>query len=287
MDKKITQLYQDYQTGRVVRREFIKKLTILAGSTAAAMSLLPILGSKKAYASAFSPDDEDVISEFITYPGASGEMRALLSRPKGEKKLPAAIVIHENRGLQPHIQDVNKRMAREGFLSIAPDALSPLGGTPKDDEDAARTGMRELDGEKTTGDFVAAVKYLKTHPLSTGKVGCTGFCWGGGMTNQVAVNEPELNAAAPYYGRQPDIADVPRIKAAVMAHYAGEDQRINAGIEAFEKALKDSGIDYQIFIYEGAQHGFNNDSNTSRYHEEAAKLAWKRTIRFFKEKLQV
>jgi carboxymethylenebutenolidase len=285
MDKRIIRLYDEYQSGQVDRREFIKKLTLLAGSTAAAMSLLPVLDSKSANASAFF-QDEDVHSEFITYPGASGDMRALLSHPKGEMKLPAAIVIHENRALQPHIQDVNKRMAREGFLSIAPDALSPLGGTPEDDVDAARSKMRELDSEKTTKDFVAAVKYLKTHPLSTGKVGCTGFCWGGGMTNQVAVNDPDLNAAAPYYGRQPDPEDVPKIKAAVMAHYAGEDARINAGIEAFEKALKESGIDYQIFIYEGAQHGFNNDSNPGRYHEEAAKLAWKRTIGFFKEKLK-
>ena len=285
MDKKITRLYDDYQSGRVDRRVFIKKLSLLAGGTAAAMSLLSVLDSKSAYAASFNFDDEDVHSEFITYPGASGDMRALLSHPKGGKDLPAVIVIHENRALQPHIQDVNKRMAREGFLSIAPDALSPLGGTPEADEDAARNLMGELDGEKTTKDFVAAVKYLKTHPLSTGKVGCTGFCWGGGMTNQVAVNEPDLNAAAPYYGRQPDPKDVPKIKAAVMAHYAGEDKRINAGIEAFEKALKEAGIDYQIFVYEGAEHGFNNDSNENRFHEEAAKLAWKRTVGFFKEKL--
>lgn len=286
MDKKITDLYKDFQRGRVVRREFIKKLSILAGSTATAMSLLSVLDSNSAYAASFSMENEDVHSEFITYPGASGAMRALMSHPKGKKRLPTAIVIHENRGLQPHIHDVNKRMAREGFLSIAPDALSPLGGTPDNDEDAARTKMRELDGEKTTKDFVAAVNYLKTHPLSNGKVGCTGFCWGGGMTNQVAVNEPELNAAVPYYGRQPDAADVPKIKAAVLAHYAGNDQRINEGIEAFEKALKKSGIDYQIFIYEGAQHGFNNDSNETRYHKEASTLAWKRTVRFFKEKLK-
>ena len=177
-------------------------------------------------------------------------------------------------------------MAKEGFLAIAPDALSPLGGTPKEDVDAARTKMRELDGAQTTKDFVAAVKYLNTHPMSTGKVGCTGFCWGGAMTNQVAVNAPDLDAAVPYYGRQPAAEDVPKIKASVMAHYAGEDERINAGIEAFEKSLKEAGIEYQIFVYEGAQHAFNNDSNPSRYHKEAAQLAWKRTIGFFKEKLK-
>ena len=286
MDDKINRLYDQYHLGHIGRRKFIKKLSLLAGSTAAAMSMLSVLDSKSAYAAALSLDDADVHSEFITYPGASGEMRALLSRPKGEKKLPAVIVIHENRGLQPHIQDVNMRMAREGFLSVAPDALSPLGGTPKDDVDGATAKMRELDNDQTTKDFVAAVKYLETHPLSTGKVGCTGFCWGGGMTNQVAVNAPDLDAAVPYYGRQPAVEDVPKIKAAVMAHYAGEDERINAGIEAFEKAMKEAHIDYQIFIYEGAQHAFNNDSNPDRYNEEAAKLAWGRTIGFFKEKLE-
>jgi carboxymethylenebutenolidase len=284
MDEKINRLFEEYRSGQVDRREFIKKLTLLAGSTAAAMSLLSVLDSQPASAAATSR--QNVQSEFITYPGASGEMRALLSRPGGSGKLPAVIVIHENRGLQPHIQDVNKRMAAEGFLSLAPDALSPLGGTPADDEDAARAGMGKLDGETTTKDFVAAVKYLKTHPLSTGKVGCTGFCWGGAMTNQVAVNAPDLDAAVPYYGRQPAAEDVPKIKADIMAHYAGEDARINAGIEAFEKALKAAGIEYQIFIYEGAQHAFNNDSNPGRYHEEAAKLAWERTIGFFKEKLK-
>ncbi len=263
----------------------MKRLAVITGGAAAATGVMDLLDSNAAYAAALSLDPEDVLSEFITYPGASGEVRALLSRPKGRKRLPAVIVIHENRGLQPHIQDVNRRMAREGFLSIAPDALSPLGGTPEDDPDAARSKMGELDAEKTTGDFVAAVKYLKTHPLTTGKVGCTGFCWGGGVTNQVAVHAPDLDAAAPYYGRQPASEDVPRIRAAVMAHYAGDDERINAGIEAFEEALKEAGIDYQIFVYEGAKHAFNNDSNPSRYNEEAAKLAWERTVGFFREKL--
>ena len=175
-------------------------------------------------------------------------------------------------------------MAAEGFLAIAPDALSPLGGTPENEDDA-RTRMRDLNMDDTCADFVAEVKYLETHPLSTGKVGCTGFCWGGAMTNQVSVKSPDLDASVPYYGTTPKSEDVPKIKASVMAHYAGEDARINAGIPDFEEALKKAGIDYQIFVYEGAQHAFNNDSNPARYHEEAAKLAWKRTIGFFKEKL--
>jgi carboxymethylenebutenolidase len=286
MESRIRELYNDYRKGNVSRREFLKRLALFAGGTAAAMSILPSLKNNYAKAAVTSWVEPDVHAEFITYPGASGDVKALLSRPDVEKKLPAVIVIHENRGLQPHIQDVTKRMAREGFLALGPDALSPLGGTPPDDEDKARSLMRELDHDETVKNFVAAVQYLKTHPLSTGKVGCTGFCWGGGMTNQVAVNSPDLIAAVPYYGSQPAVEDVPKIKAAIMAHYAGNDERINSGIEAFEEAMKKASIDYQIFIYEGASHAFNNDSNPDRYHKEAAELAWKRTIAFFKEKLK-
>jgi carboxymethylenebutenolidase len=194
------------------------------------------------------------------------------------------IVIHENRGLQPHIKDVTRRVAAEGFLALAPDALSPLGGTPED-EDQARQLIGQLDPATTAQDLSAAVQYLKTQPLSTGQVGCTGFCWGGGMTNQVAVHSPDLLAAVPYYGRQPDAQDVPRIKASMLLQYAGLDERINAGIPAFEEALSAASVEYEIYIYEGAQHAFNNDTS-ARYHPEAARLAWKRTIDFFKEKLK-
>ncbi len=292
MDAKINDLYREYQNGLHDRRSFLRKLAIYAGSTAAALHLLPILEKRKAQAAIPAevgpelPIESELQTEFITYPAESGDMRALMAYPKGEKKLPAVIVIHENKGLQPHIQDVTRRMAKEGFLAIGPDALSPMGGTPEDDVDKARTMMRELDRETTVKDFVAAVDYLKTHPLSTGKVGCTGFCWGGSMTNKVAVNAPDLDAAVPYYGGQPDAADVPNINAAVMLHYAGDDERINRGIPDFEEALKKAGKEYQIFMYEGAQHAFNNDANPGRYHEEAAKLAWKRTISFFKEELK-
>ena len=285
MDPKISNLYSEYSNGRIDRRQFIKKLALLAGGTAAAYSLLPVLEGNQLHAAAPSVNQVDLHTEMITYPGGSGDVMAYLARPSGDKKLPAVIVIHENRGLVRHIKDVTRRMAAEGFLALAPDANSPLGGTPEDDEDKGRAMMRELDQEKTVEDFVAAVKYLDTHPLSTGKVGCTGFCWGGGMTNKVAVNAPELDASVPYYGSQPDPGDVSKIKAAVMAHYAGDDARINAGIEEFEKAMKDAGIEYSIFMYEGAKHAFNNDTNPERYHEEAAKLAWIRTIKFFKEKL--
>jgi carboxymethylenebutenolidase len=281
MNRDVNQLYDEYRSGRVSRREFMKKLAVVTGGTAAAVIILP--GSSEASASPNQSGDLQLVNEFITYPGFTGDIRAYLSMPDDKKKYPGVIVIHENRGLVPHIQDVNRRMAREGFISLAPDALSPLGGTPED-EDKGRNMIGQLDREETVKNFVAAVKYLETHPRSTGKVGCTGFCWGGGMTNQVAVNSPDLDAAVPYYGATPAPEDVPKIKAPVMAHYGGEDERINAGIPAFEEALKKAGIEYHIFIYEGAGHAFNNDTGP-RYNKEAADLAWQRTIGFFREKL--
>jgi carboxymethylenebutenolidase len=286
MDKKITTLYADYKQGKTSRRDFVRKLAVVAGSSAAAMALMPILDKNRPGASLSDQTDPEVITEFITYPGETGEVKGFLAWPKIGKKFPAVLIIHENRGLQPHIQDVTRRMANEGFLALAPDGLSPLGGTPVNDQDKAVKMIGQLDNEKTIKNFVAAVKYLKTNPLSTGKVGCTGFCWGGGMTNQVAVNSPDLDAAVPYYGKQPTAEQVDRIKAPIMAHYAGDDAFINPGIPAFEEALKKGKKDYQIFIYEGAKHAFNNDSNPERYNEKAAKLAWSRTIAFFKEKLK-
>jgi carboxymethylenebutenolidase len=284
MQKEIGDLYKDYRTGRSDRRKFLKKLAVITGSTAAASALLPVIENNEAKAAQNPGQDADLVTGFIKYPAETGEMKAFLARPKKGNKFPAVIVIHENRGLVPHIQEVTKRMAREGFLSIAPDALSPVGGTPEDISNVGEL-FKKLDNEKTIKNFVAAVKYLKTHPNSTGKVGCTGFCWGGGMTNQVAVNSPDLNAAVPYYGMQPKAEDVEKIKAPVMAHYAGNDERIDAGIPAFEEALKKYKKEYHIFIYEGAAHGFNNDTNPERYNEQAARLAWSRTIAFFKQKL--
>jgi carboxymethylenebutenolidase len=226
-----------------------------------------------------SEDDPRLEVEDIVYSGAKGEVQAHLARPKGDEKHPGVMVIHENRGLNPHTKEVTRRVASKGFLAIAPNALSPVGGTP-DDVDEARTLMRGLDPEETVDNFVAAAKYLKTHPKSTGKVGVTGFCWGGGMTNQVAVNSQDVQAAVPFYGRTADSEDVSKIKASVLAHYAEDDERINAGIPAFKAALKEAGIDFEIHIYEGARHAFFNDTS-ERYHEEASKLAWKRTIDFF------
>jgi len=284
MDKKINQLYEEYREGGTNRRDFLKKLTMYVGSTAAAMAFIPMLEEKYSDGTLMQTTDSDLFTEFIKYPAETGEMRAYLARPVKKKKYPAVIVIHENRGLVPHIMDVNRRMAREGFLAIAPDALSPVGGTPEDITNVGEL-FKKLVPEQTTKNFVAAVKYLKTHPNSNGKVGCTGFCWGGAMTNQVAVNSPDLKAAVPYYGRQPSAEDVAKIKAPLMAHYAENDQGINAGIPAFEEALKKAGIEYQIFSYPGTGHGFNNDTG-QRYNAEAAKLAWNRTVDFFKTKLK-
>lgn len=289
MDPKIAHLYENYARGGINRRDFLRKLTLYAGSTAAALTLVSLLEGNTAAGASVTPpagDDDTLYSEMTTYPGETGDVKAYLSRPKEDKKYPAVIVIHENRGLQPHIKDVTRRMAGEGFLALAPDALSPLGGTPENDPDKARTMIGELDREKTIKNLVAAVKYLETNPLSTGKVGCTGFCWGGAMTNQVAVNAPSLAAAVPYYGSQPAPEQAASIKAPVMAHYAENDERINVGIPAFEEALKKAGIEYKIFIYPGTSHAFNNDTNPERYNEEAAKLAWGRTVEFFKAKLK-
>jgi carboxymethylenebutenolidase len=281
MKEKIGNLIEDYRRGGIDRREFLKKLSVYAGSTAAAMALLPLADRES-----LQENDPDLVTEFIKYQGETGEMKGYLARPKAAKKYPAVLVIHENRGLQPHIMDVNRRMAKEGFLSLAPDGLSPLCGTPENDPNKAVTMIRELNMEQTTKNFVAAVKYLKTHPLSNGKVGCTGFCWGGAMTNQVAVNAPDLKAAVPYYGRQPVADDVAKIKAPILAHYAENDAGINQGIPAFEEALKKANIEYKIYTYPGTQHAFNNDTNPERYNAEAATLAWKRTIEFFREKLK-
>ena len=285
MDPKIVDLCNDYNHGRLERRDFLKTLAKLAGGAAAAVALLPFLESSYGKAQIVAEDDSRLHTEYIQYTGETGDVRAYLARPKGEGKLPGVIVIHENKGLQPHIEDVNRRVALEGFLAIAVDALSLLGGTPKDNVDEARTLMRKLDGPATVKNYVAAVEYLKTHPQSTGKVGCMGFCWGGGMVNQMAVNSPELLAAVPFYGRQAAAEDVPKIKASLLCHYADQDERINAGIPAFEEALKQTSVEYEIHMYEGVGHAFHNDTG-SRYNREAAQLAFKRTIAFFKEKLK-
>jgi len=278
-------LYEKYARGAINRREFLEKLAALAGGTAAAaVVLLPALESEGAAAQVVPKDDPRLETEYIKYPAEGGEMRAYQARPKGAGKLPGVIVIHENRGLNPHTEDIARRVALEGYLAIAPDALTPLGGTPEN-PDEARPLFQKLDREANTKNFVAAVAYLKTNPQATGKVGCMGFCWGGGVTNLVAVHSPDLAAAVPFYGMQPAPEDVPKIKAAMLIHYAGDDERINAGIPGFEEALKKAGIEHTIHMYPGAGHAFMNDTG-ARYNKEAADLAWQRTIAFLQKKIK-
>jgi len=230
-----------------------------------------------------SREDPSLVVEDIKYPGETGEIKAHYARPKGDGKHPGVVVIPEIWGLNAHIEDVARRFAAKGYLAIAPDPLSPMGGSPEDG-DVARGMVRELDPEETTKNLVAAVEYLKTQPQASGKVGVTGFCWGGGMTNQVAVHS-DVEAAAPFYGRQPASEEVSKIKAYMQIHYAGDDERINAGIPEFEAAMKEAGVEHVIHMYEGAKHAFFNDTS-ERYHEEAAKLAWKRMLALFDEKLK-
>jgi len=284
MDQKIINLYDEYTHSQVSRKDFMRKLAVLAGSTALAMTILPMLENNYAAAADFNRDDIDV--ENITYAGVDGEMKAVLAKPKGKKNLGCVLVIHENRGLNPHIIDVTKRVAAEGFLALGVDALSPLGGTPAD-EDKGRELIGKLDPEKNLQNYLKGLEYLRNRKDGNGKVGCVGFCWGGGMANKLAVKDPKLQAAVAYYGAQANAADVPKIKASLMLHYAGLDERINAGIPAYEQALKGNKIDYKIYIYDGVNHAFNNNTSPTRYNEAAAKLAWSRTIDLFKQKLAV
>lgn len=285
MHQEVVDLYEKYSQGSLDRREFLKRLALVAGSAAAASAFLPLLERNAAIAQVVPKDDARLVVEYMKYAGETGEVRANFVRPKGDAKLPGVLVIHENRGLNAHIEDVARRVALEGFLALAPDALSPLGGTPEDSEKAPAL-IGQLDKEKTIKNYLSAVRYLKTHPLSNGKVGVVGFCWGGAMANQVAVHSPDVVAAVPYYGAVPAPEDVPKIKASLLLHYAGIDERINAGIPAFEEALKKASVNYKIYMYEGAQHGFNTDTNPARYNKDAAQLAWQRTIAFLKEKLK-
>ena len=286
MDQRIINLFDEYTHKPLTREEFIRKLALLTGSTAAALAVLPLLEVNYAHAATVPQQDDRLLTEYITYPGEGTDvMRAYIARPKAEGKYAAVMVVHENRGLNPHIEDVTRRAALEGFLAIAPDALSPLGGTPTD-ADKARGLFQQLDAKKTVLNFAKAFDYLNTRKDCTGKFGCVGFCWGGAMANNLAVQVPDLLASAPFYGRQPDVAEVSKIKASLQLHYAGKDDRVNAGIAAYEEALKNANVSHQVFMYDSAQHAFHNDTAPTRYNEEAAKLAWGRTMQFFKEKLK-
>jgi len=278
MNQRIIDLYDEFTHKPLSRKDFLQRLSLLTGGTAAAMAILPLLEAN--YAKAVQTSEEDLFTEHITYAGAKGDMQAYVARPKKEDKYAAVVVIHENRGLNPHIEDVTRRAANAGYLAIAPNALSPLGGTPPN-EDEARTKFQQLDAADTLQNFIKVFDYLSARKDCNKKYGCVGFCWGGGMANDLAVNVPLLKTAVAFYGRQPNAADVPKIKAALLLHYAGLDERINAGIPAYEEALKKAGLTYELYMYEGVNHAFHNDTAPTRYNEAAAKLAWQRTIDFF------
>lgn len=285
MDQQLINLFDEYTHKPLKREDFIKRLVLLTGSLTAAMTALSQLEVRYEHASTVQANDPRINGEYITYPGDDTTMKGYLVKPTGAGKFGSVVVVHENRGLNPHIEDVTRRVALAGYLALAPDALSPLGGTPAD-ADQARDLFGKLDTNKNLHNFIKAFDYLKARPESNGKTGCVGFCWGGALANQLAVHVPDLKAAVAYYGRQPETADVPKIKAAVQLHYGGLDERINAGIPAYEEALKKAGTKYELYIYEGAQHAFNNDTAGPRYNQAAATLAWERTLKFFGERLK-
>ncbi len=277
--------YDEYTHLTLDRRRFMEQLTRLAGSGAAAAAIAPMLAASSAQAAIVAEDDPRVKGQDITYPGSGGEMKGYLVKPADQPgKLGTVIVVHENRGLNPHIRDVARRVALEGFVALAPDFMSPAGGTP-DDDNKARELFATLDPAQVAANAVATVAYLKGYKDGNGKVGAVGFCWGGGTVNMLAVNSPDLSAAVAYYGMQPKAEDVPRIKAALLLHYAGLDSRTNAGIDAFRKALDAAHVEYTAYVYDGANHAFNNDTSAARYDKKAADLAWERTIAFLKQKL--
>jgi carboxymethylenebutenolidase len=285
--QEVLKLFDGYVHGWLSRRDFLDRAGKYAvgGFTAAAM--LESLRPNYAFAQQVAKDDARIKTEYLTYPSpqGSGNMRGYFARPANPAgKLPGVVVIHENRGLNPYIEDVTRRLAVANFVAFAPDALTPLGGYPGDEEKAVQL-FGQLDAAKRTEDLVTAYGVLKARPECAGKVGAVGFCFGGTTVNTFAVRLPDLAAAVPFYGGQPNAADVPKIKAPLMLHYAGLDDRINAGWPAYEAALKANGVKYQMFMYPNTNHGFHNDT-TPRYDEAAAKLAWSRTMAFFNENLK-
>lgn len=287
-DQELLDLYDDYVHGRIGRRGFLHGAAKFAIGGLTVEALLASLSPDYALAEQVAKDDTRLSTEYLEYasPKGAGKMRGYLARPAdAPNKLPAVLVIHENRGLNPYIEDVTRRLALAGFLAFAPDALTPLGGYPGSD-DEGRSMQQKRDAESMTQDFLAAAGLLQTHALSNGKVGVVGFCFGGGMANELAVRAPDVvTAAVPFYGRQPSADDVSKIKAPLLLHYAEKDQRVNAGWPAYERVLQDAGVRYTAHFYDGTNHGFHNDT-TPRYDEAAAKLAWERTIAFFNANLR-
>ncbi len=287
IDGRIFDLYDDYCHGRIDRRRFLARAATLTVGGASALAMAESLLPRYAEAQTISFTDKRIKGLYVEYPspgGTSGEMRGYLVQPAGEGPFPTVLVIHENRGLNPYVKDVARRVAVEGFLALAPDGLAPIGGYPGNDDDG-RAMQKTLDQAKLRQDMVNSAQYLKSHPLSSGRLGVTGFCWGGGTTNFLAVTlGGDLSAAVPFYGRAPDSSDVAKIRAPLLIHYAENDERVNAMRPEFETALEANNANYQMYTYPGTRHGFHNNS-TPRYDEGAANLAWERTVAFFKEHL--
>ena len=284
--QEVFDLYDDYAHDRIDRRSFMQNLSAYAVGGITVASLMSFLMPDYQVAIQIKGNDPRLASDYVNYDSPKGgkTIKALLSKPVGNtKKLGGVIVVHENRGLNPYIEDVGRRAALAGFISIAPDALTPLGGYPGND-DQGREMQSKRDRNEMSEDFIAAYEYLKNHKDCNGKIGVVGFCFGGGIANMMAVRIPGLAASVPFYGGQPAVDDVPKIKAPLLLHYAALDTRVNEGWPAYEKALKENNKEYTAFIYPGVNHGFHNDS-TPRYDKPAAELAWKRTIDFFTEKL--
>ncbi|MBF7142318.1 MULTISPECIES: YghX family hydrolase [Pseudomonas] len=277
----LLELYDYYAHGRISRRDFLDRAAAFTVAGLSASALLASLSPNYALAQQVEFTDPDIVAEYVLYPSPQGhgQVRGYLVRPAKKEKAPAVVVAHENRGLNPYIEDVARRVAKAGFVALAPDGLTSVGGYPGND-DKGRELQQKVDPQKLMNDFFAAIEWMKAHPAATGKVGITGFCYGGGVANAAAVAYPELSAAVPFYGRQPKAEDVPRIKAPLLLHYGELDTAINEGWPAYEKALKANHNTYEAYVYPGANHGFHNDS-TPRYDKAAADLAWQRTIDWF------
>lgn len=285
--QELLDLFHEYQHGDIDRRAFLRGAARFAVGGLTAAAILESLKPNYAWAQTVQPDDKEIKVgyETVASPKGNGSIKGYLARPAKGKRFPAVLVIHENRGLNPYIEDVARRLAKAGYLAFAPDGLTSVGGYPGDEQKGAEL-FRKVDAKKMTEDFIASAQWLKARPDSTKKLGAVGFCFGGGMVNQLAVLlGKDLNAGVAFYGRQAGIADVPKISAPLMFHYAGNDARINEGIKPYEDALKANKKKFESFMYEGKQHGFHNDT-TPRYDAESAKLAWDRTLGFFKKYLK-
>ena len=286
MDRRIIELYDRFTHGGMDRRSFLERLARLAGGTAAATALLPMLEYDYARAQIVAENDPRLATEAVKFKGGDADIGGYLVAPKAGGKRPAVIVIHENRGLNPHIRDITRRIATDGFVALGVDYLALVGGTPDPyDDDKARDAFAKVTPDMALPVSRGALAYLKNHPATNGKVGAVGFCWGGGAVNNLAVADPALDAGVAFYGRQPPADRVPAIRAPLLLHYAGNDANLNGGIAAYESALKANGKTYELFVYDGVEHGFNNDTAGVRYNKAAADLAWGRTIAFFKKHL--